>query len=95
MADPDQVLNSTPDYTVSHTFSTQDVTGTFDGMTQGDVLPGETPVIDFSADPKVTKDGVNLYPINSEFGFLVTDFEGAVEKGFLTIRNTLKVGPEI
>jgi Ca2+-binding RTX toxin-like protein len=52
-------------------------------LTQGDVLPGGTPVIDFSALPKVTKDGVDLYPINSEFGYLVTDFLGAVAKDFV------------
>ncbi len=81
--DFDQPLNTTPDYSVVHVFSTNDVTGTFDGLTQGDVPPGETPVIDFTADPKVTNDGVSLYPINSEFGFLVTDFDGAVQKDFV------------
>ncbi|MFX0543636.1 hypothetical protein ACEWPM_018310 [Roseovarius sp. S4756] len=80
--DVDQPLITDPVYSVKHVFSTDDVTGTFGGLTQGDVLPGEMPVVDFSADPKVTKEGVNLYPINSEFGFIVTDFEGAVEKEF-------------
>lgn len=78
----DSVLNLTPDYTVTHTFSTNDITGTFDGLTQGDVVPGEIPIIDFSAAPMVTKDGVDLFPINSEFGFVVTDFDGAVQKDF-------------
>ncbi|MHA6263298.1 calcium-binding protein [Arenibacterium sp. CAU 1754] len=80
MSDP--ILNLDPDYKVSHVFSTADIVGTFDGLKQGDVEPGETPVIDFTADPKVTKEGVNLYPINSEFGFLVTDFDGAIERDF-------------
>jgi Ca2+-binding RTX toxin-like protein len=80
--DIDEPLNTAPDYRVTHVFSTDDVTGTFGGLTQGDVLPGGTPVIDFSATPKVTKEGVELYPINSEFGFNVTDFDGAVAKDF-------------
>ncbi len=81
--DWDEPLNQTPDYTAIHVFSTNDITGTFDGLTQGDVLEGETPVIDFSAAPMVTKEGVNLYPINSEFGYVLTDFVGAVEKDFV------------
>jgi len=80
--DVDQPLNTDPDYRVTHVFSTDDVTGTFDGLRQGDVADGDMPVVDFSADPTVTKDGVELYPINSEFGYHVTDFEGAVEKEF-------------
>ncbi len=78
----DTVLNQTPTYTASHTFSTDDVTATFGGLTQGRVGDGETPVIDFTATPIITKDGVSLYPINSEFGYNVTDFIGAVEKDF-------------
>lgn len=81
--DVDQPLNTTPTYTVTHVFSTADVTGTFDGLTQGDVLPGDTPVVDFTATPMVTQEGVNLYPINSEFGYLVTDFIGAEPKDFV------------
>jgi len=80
MSDP--ILNLDPDYSVNHVFSTDDITGTFDGLTQGRVEEGETPVVDFDADPMVTKDGANLYPVNSEFGFLVTDFDGAIEKSF-------------
>ncbi|PYG29942.1 calcium-binding protein [Pelagimonas varians] len=80
--DVDQPLNTNPDYSVTHVFSTSDVTGTYDGLTQGDVLPGEMPVVDFSADPSITKEGVALYPVNSEFGFISTDFVGAVEKEF-------------
>lgn len=81
MSDP--ILNTDPDYRVSHTFSTDDITGTFSGLTQGDVPVGETPVIDFTATPIVTKDGASLYPINSEFGFNVTDFDGAEQKDFI------------
>ncbi|MFZ7090309.1 calcium-binding protein [Primorskyibacter sp. 2E233] len=79
----DQVVNTNPTFTSSHTFSTDDITGTFDGLTQGTVGVGETPVIDFSATPMVTKEGVELYPINSEFGFIVDDFNGAVPKDFV------------
>ncbi len=80
--DVDQPLNTDPDYRVTHVFSTDDVTGTFDGLRQGDVEAGDMPVVDFSADPTVTKDGVELYPINSEFGYHVTDFVGAEQKDF-------------
>lgn len=82
MQDADQPLNTSPDYRATHIFSTADVTGTFGGLTQGDVGIGQTPVVDFSATPVVTKSGVNLYPINSEFGYVVTDFVGAVPKDF-------------
>ncbi|WP_377835482.1 calcium-binding protein [Acidimangrovimonas pyrenivorans] len=81
--DIDQPVTTTdPDFTSHHVFSTDDVTGTYDGLTQGDVQPGDPPVVDFSADPQVTKDGVELYPINSEFAFNVTDFEGAEDRDF-------------
>ncbi len=81
--DWDQPLNTTPTFTSTHVFSTADIVGTFEGLTQGDVAPGETPVIDFTATPFTTNDGVDLFPINSEFGFIVTDFDGAVEKDFV------------
>ncbi len=76
--DFDQPLNTDPDFTSTHIFSTDDITGTFDGQTQGD--GGD--FIDFSGDngTKTTKDGVTLYPIDSEFGFYVTDFLGAEDK---------------
>jgi Ca2+-binding RTX toxin-like protein len=77
--DFDQPLNSDPDYSVVHVFSTDDVTGTFDGDKQGDEGAN---FVDFSgaSGTKTTKDGVTLYPIDSEFGFNVTDFSGAEEK---------------
>ncbi|MFX0546766.1 calcium-binding protein [Roseovarius sp. S1116L3] len=80
--DWDQPLNTDPLYRTTHVFSTKDIVGTFDGLTQGDVQEGDAPVIDFSSDPKVTKEGVDLFPINSEFGWNVTDFSGATEKEF-------------
>ncbi|PUB18999.1 calcium-binding protein [Yoonia sediminilitoris] len=77
--DFDQPLNTSPDYTAIHVFSTADITATFDGQTQGD---DGANFIDFSGanGTKVTKDGVTLYPIDSEFGFNVTDFSGAEQK---------------
>lgn len=80
--DWDEPLNTDPVYSVTHVFSTDDVTGTFSGLTQGDVGVGEIPVVDFSADPRMTNDGIELYPVNSEFGFNVSDFEGAEQKTF-------------
>lgn len=77
--DFDQPLNTDPMYSAVHVFSTADITATFDGQTQGD---DGANFIDFSGDSgtKSTKDGVTLYPIDSEFGFHVTDFEGAEQK---------------
>ncbi|WP_421907476.1 hypothetical protein [Mameliella sp.] len=71
---------TTPTYTTTHIFSTADVTGTYDGLTQGDILPGDAPIVDFTAAPMVTKDGIMLYPVDSEFGFYVTDFVVAEDK---------------
>ena len=76
MSDPDTILNTSPDYTVTHVFSINDIAGGFDGATVAD-----TPsIIDLTADPKEVKDAPPLYPIDSEFGFYVTDFDGAEEK---------------
>ena len=75
--DFDQPINTDPDYSVTHIFSTDDITATFDGDTQGDAGAN---FVDFTATPKVTKEGISLYPIDSEFGFVVTDFSGAEEK---------------
>ena len=78
VVDFDEPLNSDPDFSSTHIFSTDDITGTFDGATQGE----EGGFIDFSGDngTKQTQDGVMLYPIDSEFGFYVTDFVGAEDK---------------
>ena len=73
---PDLLLQTDPDYRVSHVFSTADIAGGYDGVTQG----SDGGIIDFGATPNVTKDGVALYPIDSTFGFLVTDFVGAEDK---------------
>ncbi|MBY6163313.1 DUF4214 domain-containing protein [Mameliella alba] len=78
MADPTTI--TTPTYSVTHVFSTNDVTGTYDGLTQGDIPPGDLPIVDFTATPMITKDGVMLYPVDSEFGFYVTDWSGAEDK---------------
>lgn len=78
VVDFDEPLNKDPDFTSVHIFSTNDVAGTFDGATQGK----DGGIIDFSGDngTQVTKEGVTLYPIDSEFGFYVTDFVGAEDK---------------
>lgn len=79
--DFDQPINDDPNaYSVVHVFSTDDITATFAGDTQGD--PGAT-FIDFGATPKVGKTingDIDLFPIDSEFGFVVTDFSGAEQK---------------
>ena len=54
-----------------HVFSTADVAGS----TEGD--PAD---IDFTATPFVDNDGNELYPVDSTFGFYVTDFVGAEDK---------------
>ncbi|MBT8410450.1 MAG: hypothetical protein KJP02_01460, partial [Octadecabacter sp.] len=65
------------DFSSLHIFSTADVTGTFVGATQGE----DGGFVDFSGEnTKVTKEGITLYPIDSEFGFVVTDFDGAEDK---------------
>ncbi|SMX50436.1 DUF4214 domain-containing protein [Maliponia aquimaris] len=78
MADTPHITN--PTFTSTHVFSTNDVTGTFDGLTQGTLLPGDLPIVNFSMAPMITKEGVSLYPVDSEFGFYVTDFVGAEDK---------------
>lgn len=57
--DWDEPLNSAPTYSVKHVFSTEDIVAIFDGLRQGDVSP-LPPVIDFTATPKTTTDGVDL-----------------------------------
>jgi len=78
VADFDQPLNTNPDFTSQHVFSIDDVTGSFAGATQGE----DGGIVDTSGanGTQVTKEGVTLYPIDSEFGFVVTDFDGAEPK---------------
>ena len=82
LPDIDEALNTAPTFVSHFTFSSANVLGRYDGTTQGDIQTGDVPVVDFSAVPRVTTDGVNLYPINSEFGFNVTDFVGAEDRDF-------------
>ena len=76
----DHVLNTSPDFTSSHVFSTDDLTGGFDGLKQGDLPDGETTIIDFTYGEPKNADGTLLYPVNTDFGYVVTDFVGAIEK---------------
>ncbi|MGC9420761.1 MAG: calcium-binding protein, partial [Rhodovulum sp.] len=64
-----------PDWTSSHVFSLNDVTGGFDGATYAT----DPSIIDLTA-PKDYKEGYTLYPVDSEFGFIVTDFFGTEDK---------------
>ncbi len=83
--DWDEPLNTDPVFRSSHVFSTADITVTFDGMTVGNAEDPQS-VFDTIDDPnddsdtKITKDGVTLYPIDSEFGYYVSDFENATQK---------------
>ena len=83
--DWDEALNTNPMFRSSHTFSTNDITVTFDGLTVGEAADPQA-VFDTMDDPnddtdtKVTKDGVTLYPIDSEFGYIVSDFQNAEQK---------------
>ncbi len=74
----------------THIFSINDVQGGFDGSTFGTagpiqdnniicgVAPG--PACPDGVAPVVDKQGVTLYPVDSEFGFYVVDFLGAQQK---------------
>ncbi|KEO56509.1 hypothetical protein [Thioclava pacifica] len=79
--DWDEPLNTDPMFRSSHVFSTADITVTFDGMTVG---AAEDPLEYFDTTgangTKVTQDGVTLFPINSEFGYVVADFTNAEQK---------------
>ncbi|MAQ36791.1 MULTISPECIES: calcium-binding protein [Thioclava] len=79
--DWDEPLNTDPMFRSSHVFSTADITVTFDGMTVG---AAEDPLAYFDTSgtngTKETKDGVTLYPIESEFGYNVADFQDATQK---------------
>ncbi|OOY05212.1 calcium-binding protein [Thioclava sp. F28-4] len=83
--DWDEPLNTDPMFRSSHVFSTADITVTFDGMTVGNSGDPQA-VFDTVDDPndpedsKITKEGVTLYPIDSEFGYYVSDFQNAEQK---------------
>lgn len=83
--DWDEPLNKDPVFTSSHVFSTSDITVTFGGLTVGNAEnpQGVFDTIDDPADDtdtKITKEGVTLYPIDSEFGYYVSDFQNATTK---------------
>jgi hypothetical protein len=69
-----------------HTFGLDDVIGNALGETDGDnpnVIKDGDPGESLTGEDNLTaKDGGVLYPINSEFGFDVTDFVGATPKTF-------------
>ncbi|WP_425072708.1 calcium-binding protein [Sagittula sp. S175] len=83
--DWDTPLLSDPRFSSVHVFSTADLTVTFDGMTVGNAADPQS-VFDTIDDPnddsdtKITKEGVTLYPIDSEFGYYVSDFTNATTK---------------
>lgn len=78
--------------TALHFIRSPDIIGDFNGKTYGysgagDPDPsilcgiaGSPPCPEGGASPFQDKEGVTLYPIDSEFGFHVTDFEGAEPK---------------
>jgi hypothetical protein len=77
-------------YESEHVFSIDDVIGSFDGATFGPAgtasdpsiicgLPGGTAAC-AEIVPYLDKSGVWLYPVDSEFGYYVVDFLGAVGK---------------
>ena len=79
--DWDEPLNADPMFTSTHVFSTADINVTFAGDTIGNIADPSS-VFDTSgaSGTKITKDGVTLYPIDSEFGFYVEDFANATGK---------------
>jgi hypothetical protein len=77
----------------THVFSMDDVIGGFDGSTFADDAsiintaatfedPSNPDPPDYDGPVRaiMDKDGTVLYPVDSEFGFEVTDFDGAVQK---------------
>lgn len=72
-------------HVVDHTFSVQDVQGGFDGSTYADTPDiicglGAVPCPVDGPVPTADKTGIMLYPVDSEFGFIVSDFVGAADK---------------
>ena len=74
------ILNPKNDWSSTHTFSVDDVTDTFGGMTIGS-MDDPSSVYDVSGTHgSKNADGTMLYPIDSEFGYYVLDFENADQK---------------
>jgi len=75
-----------------HVFSIDDIQGDFNGSTYGSAgavtdntiicdVPGGVACPDTAeVRPVIDKQGVTLYPIDSEFGFYIVDFLGAAQK---------------
>lgn len=84
--DWDESTIVTPTWSSLHVFSTDDITVKFDGTTVGSLGDDAGSVFDTDDDPlndadtKTTKEGVTLYPIDSEFGYYVSDFLNATQK---------------
>ncbi len=74
------VLANSTEFRSNHTFSIDDILGTFSGLTYVD----DPTIIDTAGvsdvPPFLDKDGNVLHPIDSEFGYYVTDFLGAEPK---------------
>ncbi|MGD9341331.1 MAG: hypothetical protein PVG76_10380 [Chromatiales bacterium] len=79
-------------WSAEHTFSINDVQGGFNGLTFAEDQsficgvpatadsPGSDACPPDAMQPVVDKSGLTLYPIDSEFGFIVSDFVGAADK---------------
>ena len=76
------VLDPENGWSSTHTFSVDDITVTFGGMTIGSMEDASSvyDLIDASGLGTKNADGTILYPIDSEFGFYVSDFENAEQK---------------
>lgn len=77
---PDPITVVAPTFTSSHTFSVDDITVTFDGMTIGSMEDSSSVYDESGLNGTKNADGVTLYPIDSEFGYYVSDFENAEQK---------------
>lgn len=63
----------------THVFSIEDLTATYSGV-QYPALPGMLDTAGTTVEPYTDRDGNILYAIDSEFGFYIDDFIGALEK---------------
>lgn len=75
-------------YVRTHTFSMGDVSGGFNGSTYGPegLVPNVTDIICTSGCDTIyqdSKSGTMMYPVDSQFGFIVEDFVGAAPKPYL------------